>query len=337
LNKKVLLVGGAGYIGSHVFVELAEAGFTPIILDDFSGCSPDAIARLESLLGINVVLEQGTASDTDFVQKVLECHKICAVVHLAARKSITESFVDPVGYLKDNLGATASVLKAMDAAGCRRIVYSSTAAVYDANAAMPVSEESPLAPRSPYAVSKWMGEEMLLSIGRMAEGWKIAILRYFNPVGAHPSAKIGEDPREQPTNLMPRICQVAGGKRNELEIYGDDFPTNDGTGIRDFIHVVDLAKGHVAALEALQRIPSVEVFNLGTGSGHSVSHLIAAFEKVNALKLRAVKKPKRPGDVAACWADASKARKMLGWAAEFSIEDMCADAWRWYQSQATQA
>lgn len=334
LNRNILLVGGAGYIGSHVFVELAEAGFTPIILDDFSGSNPGVIARLESITGCRVVLEQGNAVDTAFVRGVLERHRIGGVVHFAARKSITESFVDPVGHFRDNFGALASVLKAMDETRCRKMIFSSTAAVYDPAGSMPVSEESPLAPSSPYAISKRMGEQMLATVGLIDPAWRIAILRYFNPVGAHPSAKIGEDPQGNPTNLMPRLCVTAGGRSDSIEIYGYDFPTPDGTGVRDFIHVVDLAKGHVAALQALDRIPSGEVFNLGTGCGRSVLELLAAFEKASGLKLRTVKRPRRPGDAATSWADPCKARKILGWTAELSIEDMCADAWRWYRSQA---
>lgn len=337
MNSNILLVGGAGYIGSHVFVELAEAGFTPIILDDFSRSNPSVIARLESITECRVVFEQGNAADTAFVREVLERHRIGGVVHFVARKSIAESFVDPVGHFRDNLGALASVLKAMDEIRCRKIIYSSTAAVYDPAGPMPVSEESPLAPSSPYAISKRMGEQMLASLGLIEPAWRIVILRYFNPVGAHPSAKIGEDPRGSPTNLMPRLCVTAGGRSDSIEIYGDDFPTSDGTGVRDFIHVVDLAKGHVAALQALDLIPSGEIFNLGTGRGHSVLELIAAFEKASGLKLRTVKRPRRSGDSPTCWADPCKARKTLGWTAELSIEDMCADAWRWYRSQAKQS
>ncbi len=320
-----------------MFVELSEAGLIPVILDDFSGSSPRVISNLESLTGGHVTLEQGNASDTELVRKVIRRHRINVVIHFAAKKSITESFSDPVGHFRDNLVAIGSVLKAMDETGCRKIIYSSTAAVYDTRSPMPVSEKSPLAPSSPYAISKRMGEEILVTVAGIDPSWKIMILRYFNPVGAHPSAKIGEDPQGSATNIMPKLCEAAGGQLDMLQIYGDDFRTADGTGVRDFVHVVDLAKGHVAALKALNRIPSGEIINLGTGYGHSVLQLIVAFEKVTGLKLRTVKKPRRPGDVAACWADTSKAKEMLEWTTEFSLEEMCADAWRWYKSRRTQS
>lgn len=336
MNKNVLLVGGAGYIGSHILVKLAEAGFTPIVVDDFSTSDPRVVPRLEALIGSRVLHEQGSALDTAFMSEVIQRYRVQAVVHLAAKKSVPESFRDPTGYFRENIGGLTSVLKAMDAAKCRKLIYSSTAAVYDDAAPMPVSEDSPLAPKSPYALSKRIGEQILTAVGLAEPSWRIAILRYFNPVGAHPSAMIGEDPRAKPTNLMPQLCEVASGQLDTIQIFGDDFPTPDGTGVRDFIHVVDLAKGHVAALDALDRLAFLEVFNLGTGRGHSVLELITAFEKTNGLKLPRVRQPRRQGDVATCWSNPSKARKKLGWTAEFSIESMCADAWRWHRVRASQ-
>lgn len=331
MNGNILLVGGAGYIGSHIFCALAEAGLKPIILDNFSGSDPSAIAGLASITGSPVVIEQGSALDSSWVFDIIKRHSVDVVVHLAARKSVAESIADPVGYLSANVGALTSVVQAMEKANCRKLIFSSTAAVYDDSAPMPVSEESPVCPKSPYAQSKRIGELILEAVGASDPSWRIVILRYFNPVGAHPSGRIGENPRGEPTNIMPRLCGCASGQLGPLGIYGLDLPTYDGTGVRDFIHVVDLAQGHVAALKAIDRLGRVEVINLGTGCGHSVLDLVTAFEKLSGQKIATVPKPRRPGDASACWAEVSKARTLLGWSAKHPIDVMCKDAWRWHQ------
>jgi UDP-glucose 4-epimerase len=333
MSANILLVGGAGYIGSHIYLELSHAGFNSVVLDDFSGCDPRVIAGLESVTGSPVVIEQGNALDSKFVYNVLERHSVEVVVHLAARKSVAESFADPVGYLSGNIGALTSVVQAMEKANCRKLIYSSTAAVYDDSSSMPVSEQSLICPKSPYAHSKRIGELLLEAVATSAPSWKIIMLRYFNPVGAHPSGRIGENPRGEPTNIMPRLCGCASGRLGPLGIYGLDFPTHDGTGVRDFIHVVDLADGHVAALREMDRLGPVEVINLGTGCGHSVLQLVTAFEKASGQKVPVAPKSRRPGDAAACWAEVSKARTALGWSAKRSLDAMCKDAWRWHQLQ----
>jgi UDP-glucose 4-epimerase len=333
MNDNILLVGGTGYIGSHMFCALVEAGLKSVILDDLSGSDPSVIAALASITGSPVVFEQGNALDSSWVGDIIERHGVNVVVHLAARKSVAESFADPVGYLSGNIGVLNSVVHAMEKANCRKLIYSSTAAVYDESAPMPVSEESPVFPKSPYAQSKRIGELILEAVGTSAPSWKIIMLRYFNPVGAHPSGRIGENPRGEPTNIMPRLCGCASGRLGPLGIYGLDFPTHDGTGVRDFIHVVDLAEGHVAALREMDRLGPVEVINLGTGCGHSVLELVTAFEKVSGQKVPIAPKSRRPGDAAACWAEVSKARTALGWSAKRSLDAMCKDAWRWHQLQ----
>ncbi len=332
LNSKcILLTGGAGYIGSHTCVALAEAGFSPVILDNFSNSRPAVLERLAHLCGSPVLCERGDVGDTAFVQAVLQRHAVAAVVHFAGFKAVGESVAQPLKYYRNNVGGTASLLQAMDAAACRILVFSSTATVYGDPHTVPVTEDFPLHTTNPYAHTKLVCEEMLRALGASNPAWRTASLRYFNPVGAHPSGLIGEDPSGLPNNLMPYITQVAVGQRPCLPIYGNDYATPDGTGVRDYIHVQDLVRGHVAALQALMEKPGSFTLNLGTGTGQSVLNVVRAFEQASGRAIPFNFVPRRLGDVAQCYGDATLAQRLLGWHAQHSLAQMCADAWRWQQ------
>ncbi|HET8748870.1 MAG TPA: UDP-glucose 4-epimerase GalE [Ramlibacter sp.] len=331
----ILLTGGAGYIGSHTFVALHEAGFAPVILDDFSNSHPAVLQRLERITGRAPVVERGDVRDTPFVESVLRRHRIAGVVHFAGSKAVGESVAQPLKYFDNNIGGAISLLRAMEAVYLApeswappTLVFSSSATVYGDPARVPITEDFPRSHTNPYGHTKLVIEDMLEAVRRSQPAWRIATLRYFNPVGAHPSGLIGEDPAGIPNNLMPFVTQVAVGQRPQLSVFGGDYPTPDGTGVRDYIHVDDLAAGHVAALRALSSGNSLTV-NLGTGNGYSVLQVVQAFERASGRRIPYQIVARRPGDVAQCYADPSLARQLLGWEARKGIEEMCVDAWRW--------
>lgn len=325
----ILLTGGAGYIGSHTCVALIEAGFTPVILDNFSNSHPAVLERLQQITGQSVVCEKGDVLDTPWVVDVLARHNIAAVLHFAGDKAVGESVAQPLKYYRNNIGGAVSLLEAMQASSCRTLVFSSSATVYGDPASVPITEDFPRSHTNPYGHTKLVIEDILSAVQVSDPSWQLGVLRYFNPVGAHPSGLIGEDPSGIPNNLMPFVTQVAIGKRPFLNVYGDDYPTPDGTGVRDYIHVQDLAEGHVAALQALLATHKSFAVNLGTGRGNSVLEVVKAFEKASGRPVNYQIAPRRPGDVAQCYADPALAQQLLGWTASRSLADMCLDAWRW--------
>jgi len=325
----ILLTGGAGYIGSHTYVALAEAGLQPVILDNFANSHPAVLQRLESITGRPVPCERGDVLDTPFVEEVLRRHQVEGVIHFAGDKAVGESVAKPLKYYRNNLGGAVSLMQAMESVGCGTLVFSSSATVYGDPATVPISEDFPRSHTNPYGHTKLVIEDMLAAQCVAQPSWKVAVLRYFNPVGAHPSGLIGEDPAGIPNNLMPYITQVAMGQRPFLQVFGSDYPTPDGTGVRDYIHVSDLADGHVAALKALLEQGRGLTVNLGTGRGYSVLEVVRAFEAASGKPVPHQLVPRRPGDVAQCYADPSLAQRLLGWRAKRSLEEMCADSWRW--------
>lgn len=327
----ILLTGGAGYIGSHTCIALSEAGYMPVILDNFSNSNPAVLKRLSRILGKQPICERGDVCDPAFVGAAIRRHGVTAVIHFAAYKSVVDSVSNPLAYYRNNLGGLVSLLEAMDAAKCRTLVYSSSATVYGDPASVPITEDFPRTHSNPYGHTKLVGEDMLAALRAVQSDWHFGVLRYFNPVGAHISGLIGEDPNGVPGNLMPYITQVAVGKRAYLNVFGNDYPTPDGTGVRDYDHVSDLAEAHVIALKALLKRSESFTVNLGTGQGCSVLELVRAFEQVSGLQVPIHITHRRPGDVAECWADASNAKRILDWRARKTLADMCGDAWRWQQ------
>ena len=335
-KQTVLLTGGAGYIGSHTAVALADAGYEPVILDNFSNSQPAVLARLAKIIGRRVICERGDVRDSNWVRDVLVSHHISAVVHFAGYKAVGESMANPLKYYRNNVGGTVSLLDAMHATSCRLVVFSSSATVYGDPARSPIKEDFPRQPANPYGLTKAACEDLLGAVCNSDNCWRAGILRYFNPVGAHPSGLIGDDPSGVPNNLMPYVAQVATGQRKVLDIFGADYATADGTGVRDYIHVQDLAVGHVAAVRTLLDGANSFTVNLGAGHGHSVLQVIRAFEEASGQPVPYRIAPRRAGDVAAYFADASEAAKVLGWQARHSLADMCADAWRWQQTSCVQ-
>ena len=328
----VLLTGGAGYIGSHSAVELLAAGHEAVIADDLSNASEKAVARVEQISGKAVRFYRIDINDRSALRRVFAENRIDAVMHFAGFKAVGESVREPLKYYRNNLGSTLSLLQCMDEAGCRRIIFSSSATVYGTPKALPLTEDSPVGPCSnPYGWTKLMIEQILRDWAATDPETSVVLLRYFNPVGAHPSGLIGEAPNGIPNNLMPYISQVAVGRRERLSVFGNDYPTPDGTGVRDYIHVVDLARGHVAALGWAAAHRGTEVFNLGTGRGSSVLQLVAAFERAAGVPIPYVIASRREGDVPECWADPGKAERLLGWRAELGLNEMCRDSWNWQQ------
>ena len=325
----VLLTGAAGYIASHTWLALQAAGFQVVGVDDFSNSSPEVLHRLRRLSGQAPVFEQASVCDAAALAGVFSRHAIDAVVHFAAFKAVGESTAQPLAYYRNNVGGLVTVCQAMRDAGCRRFVFSSSATVYGDPQRLPITEDSPLAATNPYGQTKLMGETVLRDLGTADPQWQTACLRYFNPVGAHDSGLIGEDPRGTPNNLMPYVAQVAVGRRARLSVFGNDYPTPDGTGVRDYIHVADLADGHVAALRRLLDTPGSLTVNLGTGQGYSVLDLVAAYARASGQPIPYDIVARRPGDVAACYADPARARQLLGWQARHGLDRMCADSWRW--------
>ena len=335
---KILVTGGAGYIGSHTLTELLQAGHEAVCLDNLSNSSPRALERVEAVTGKKVPFYRADVRDRAALERVFRAHRFGCVIHFAGLKAVGESVAKPWEYYENNIGGTLTLTDVMRRSGCKRIIFSSSATVYGDPAEIPITEDCPKGRcTNPYGWTKWMQEEILrdLHTADVKNGdpdpWRVVILRYFNPIGAHPSGLLGEDPNGVPNNLMPYITQVAVGKLEKLHVFGNDYDTPDGTGVRDYIHVMDLARGHAAALKALET-GGVEVFNLGTGRGYSVLEVVAAFEAASGVKIPYVLDPRRPGDIAACWADPGKAERVLGWRAERDIADMCRDSWNWQKN-----
>lgn len=329
---RILVTGGAGYIGAHTCVELLGAGHEVVILDNFHNSHPAAVERIGKIAGKVPALVKADVRDREAVEKALREHACGSVIHFAGWKAVGESAAKPLEYYDNNVVGTLRLLEAMKATGCKTIVFSSSATVYGVPQKLPYTEDHPLAPYNPYGRTKRFVEDMLRDLKAAEADWRIALLRYFNPVGAHESGLIGEDPNGIPNNLMPYIAQVAVGRRAELPVFGNDYPTPDGTGVRDYIHVMDLAGGHVAALNHIQGKPDLLTVNLGTGKGVSVLEMVKAFEKASGKQIPVRMMPRRAGDLAAYWADTGLASSLLGWVAKRSLEEICADTWRW-QSQ----
>ncbi|MBX3621819.1 MAG: UDP-glucose 4-epimerase GalE [Rhizobacter sp.] len=326
---RILLTGATGYIASHTWLALQAAGFEVVGVDNFANSSPKVLERLQTLGGQAPAFVQADVCDRAAMEQVFSQHAFDAVVHFAAHKAVGESTHKPLEYYRNNLGGLINVAQVMQAHGVQRLVFSSSATVYGQPDRLPITEDSPLQATSPYGTTKLLGEALLRETERCTPGWAIAYLRYFNPVGAHESGEIGEDPRGTPNNLMPYVTQVAVGKRPSLQVFGGDYDTPDGTGVRDYIHVMDLADGHVAALRHLiERSTSLTV-NLGTGRGYSVLEVIKAFEAASGRPVPYQIVARRPGDVASCYADPTLARTLLGWTAQRGLEQMCTDSWRW--------
>lgn len=329
-NPTILVTGGAGYIGSHTCVELLQAGFSVLVLDNLSNSSRESLRRVEQITGQTLEFVVGDIRNREGLNAIFLRYQIEAVVHFAGLKAVGESVAMPLHYYQNNVAGTLNLLQVMAEHDCKKLVFSSSATVYGDPASVPISEDFPLSATNPYGRSKLMIEDMLRDLYHSDPDWQIAILRYFNPVGAHESGLIGEDPRGIPNNLMPYITQVAIGARTQLQVFGGDYPTTDGTGVRDYIHVVDLAKGHIQALNALQQ-PGLLTLNLGTGQGYSVLEMVAAMHKASGREIPYQIVERRAGDVAACYANPVLAEQLLGWRAELGLERMCADAWRWQQ------
>lgn len=329
----VLVTGGAGFIGSHTSVELLNAGYDIIILDNFVNSKPESLKRIKELTGKDFKFYQADIRDEEAMTKVFAENKIDAVIHFAGLKSVPQSVKEPLNYYDNNIAGTVCLCRVMDKAGCKKLVFSSSATVYGSKNPSPLREDMPTGgTTNPYGTTKYFIEQILQDLCISDSEWGVSILRYFNPIGAHKSGRIGEDPNGIPGNLVPYITQVAIGKLECLNVCGNDYPTPDGTGVRDYIHVVDLALGHIKALDRLLKVKGCEVYNLGTGKGYSVLDVVKAFEKASGIKINYRIAPRRAGDVACCYADATKAKEVLGWQAQYDIDDMCADSWRW-QSQ----
>ncbi len=325
----ILLTGGAGYIGSHTFVALAQAGFTPVILDDFSTSNRAVLNRLQRITSQPVLCQQGSVADRVLVHDLMQRHSIAAVIHFAGFKAVGESVAQPLKYYDNNLGGMMALLRAMERTPCRTLVFSSSATVYGDPASLPITENFPRSHTNPYGHTKLVCEDMLAAVRESNPAWRTGVLRYFNPTGAHPSGLIGEDPTGLPNNLMPYVTQVAVGKRPFLNIYGQDYATPDGTGVRDYIHIQDLAQAHVAAVQALLKGADSFTVNVGIGQGHSVLDVVRAFEQASGKPVPYRFAARRAGDVAQCYADASLAKRLLNWHATHTLAAMCADAWRW--------
>ncbi len=326
---KVLVTGGAGYIGSHTVLELLQAGYEVVVLDSLVNASAESLRRVERITGRRAPLVVGDVRDADLVRDLLARHACAATIHFAALKAVGESVARPLEYYDNNVSGTIALLEALRDAGVTKFVFSSSATVYGDPQSVPIREDAPTGATNPYGRTKLMMEQILEDLAAADARWSVAILRYFNPVGAHDSGLIGEDPRGIPNNLMPYVSQVAVGRREKLSVFGGDWPTPDGTGVRDYIHVVDLAKGHVAALRRLDATPGSYTVNLGTGNGYSVLDIVKAFERASGRRVPYEIVARRPGDIAQAYADPSLAQRLLGWRAERDLDRMCTDAWRW--------
>lgn len=329
MKPTVLLTGATGYIASHTWLALLAAGFDVVGVDNFSNSSPEVLNRLRELAGREPVFERADVNDAAAMAAVFDRHAVQATVHFAAYKAVGESTAKPLDYYANNLGGLLTVCRTMQQRGVSRFVFSSSATVYGDPARLPITEDAPLSATNPYGQTKLMGEQILRDLGASDAAWQTACLRYFNPVGAHESGRIGEDPRGTPNNLMPYVAQVAVGRRARLQVFGDDYATPDGTGVRDYIHVVDLAEGHVAALRRLFDSAGSFTVNLGTGRGYSVLEVVRAYAAASGREVPCEIVARRPGDVAACYADPALAQRLLGWQAQHDLHRMCADSWRW--------
>ena len=326
----VLVTGGAGYIGSHTCVELLNEGFDVIVLDNLCNSNPKSLERVKALSGKDLTFYEGDVRDEALLKKIFAAHEIGCVIHFAGLKAVGESVAMPWEYYDNNLNSTLVLTKVMKEVGMKNIIFSSSATVYTADNEMPLKEDSRTGNcTNPYGWTKYMTEQILSGMAHADAQWSVVLLRYFNPIGAHRSGDIGEDPRGIPNNLMPYITQVAVGRREKLSVFGNDYDTPDGTGVRDYIHVVDLARGHVAAVKYACANNGCEVFNLGTGTGYSVLDMVNAFRSVNNVDVPYVITDRRPGDIATCYADPAKSAALLGWKAEHTLEDMCRDSWNW--------
>ncbi|MFU0832095.1 MAG: UDP-glucose 4-epimerase GalE [Oscillospiraceae bacterium] len=323
----ILITGGAGYIGSHTCVELLNSGFDIVVMDNYSNASPDVIGKIETLTGKKFPAYECDMLDYEGFEKIFKENKIDAVIHFAGFKAVGESVEKPLEYYHNNLTGTLNLFRLMKQYGVNKFVFSSSATVYGMNNKAPFTEDMPLSATNPYGWTKYMIEQITRDACHANPNLKAALLRYFNPIGAHPSGLIGENPNGIPNNLMPYIMKVAVGKLPKLHVYGNDYPTPDGTGVRDYIHVCDLAQGHVKALEALDSINGARAFNLGTGKGSSVLDVVHAFEQASGVKIPYQIDPRRPGDIATCYADPSRAKAELHWEAKYSLSDMCRDSW----------
>ena len=329
----VLVTGGTGYIGSHTCVELLNNGYGVVVIDNLCNSNPKSLDRVRELTGKELTFYEGDVRDEALLKKIFAENDIGCVIHFAGLKAVGESVSIPWKYYDNNLNSTLVLTKVMKEVGMMNIIFSSSATVYTADNEMPLKETSRTGGcTNPYGWTKYMTEQILSGIAFAEKDWSVVLLRYFNPIGAHPSGRMGEDPRGIPNNLMPYITQVAVGRREKLSVYGNDYPTHDGTGVRDYIHVVDLAKGHVAAVDYACKHKGCEVFNLGTGVGVSVLDMVNTFREVNQVELPYVIAPRRPGDIATCYADPTKSREVLGWTAEHDLADMCRDSWNWQKN-----
>ena len=333
-KQTILVSGGAGFIGSHTVVELLQQGFEAIVVDDLSNSSAKVLDRIQAIVGEDaarlLTFYQADIADRAALDAIFSKHAIDAVIHFAGFKAVGESVQKPIEYYTNNIGSTLTLVDVMRSHGCTSIIFSSSATVYGDPDSLPLTEASPKKPATnPYGWTKWMIEQILDDLQTADPTWDVVLLRYFNPIGAHPSGLIGEDPKGIPNNLVPYVAQVAVGKRDAIHVFGDDYDTPDGTGVRDYIHVCDLARGHVAALTWMQGRTGVEIFNLGTGTGSSVLDVVRAFSDACGKELPYVIEPRRAGDVSANYADCTKAREMMGWEAELNLADMCRDSWRW--------
>lgn len=328
----VLVTGGAGYIGSHTCLELLESGHQVTVVDNLSNSSEESLRRVERLSGKTLSFVRGDLLDEPLLERLFDSHVFDTVIHFAGLKAVGESVSRPIAYYRNNLTGTLNLINAMAKAGVKSLVFSSSATVYGDPETVPIDETFPRSATNPYGRSKLIIEEMLEDLMVADSSWRVVLLRYFNPVGAHESGEIGEDPNGLPNNLMPYIAQVAVGKLDRLSVFGDDYPTPDGTGVRDYIHVVDLARGHLCALKRAEEAPGLFVYNLGTGKGYSVLDMVRAFEKASGKRVPFFVAPRRAGDIAVCYASPDKAWAEIGWRAERDVDAMCRDAWRW-QSQ----
>ena len=327
---KILVTGGAGYIGTHTCVELLNAGYEVVVVDNLYNSSELALKRVEEIAGRTLTFYKADITNKDEMRMIFEKEKIDAVIHFAGLKAVGESVAKPLEYYSVNIAGTLILLEEMKRAGVKNIIFSSSATVYGSAPEMPITEKCPKGTcTNPYGWTKWMIEQILIDVHTADPSWNIMLLRYFNPIGAHSSGLIGEDPKGIPNNLLPYVAQVAVGKLKEVGVFGNDYPTPDGTGVRDYIHVVDLANGHVKALEKIKEGAGLKIYNLGTGKGYSVLDVIHAFEKACGHEIPYAIKPRRAGDIAMCYADSSLAKEEMGWQAQYDIDDMCESSWKW--------
>ena len=328
----ILVTGGTGYIGSHTVIELLNENYEVVIVDDYSNSKPEVLKRIKELSGKEVTFHEVNITDKEALGQVFELHNLEAVIHFAGYKAVGESVAKPLKYYQNNLNGTLVLMELMNEYNVKKMVFSSSATVYGMTNEAPFTEDMPLSTTNPYGTTKMFIEQFLQDQQVADESWSTALLRYFNPIGAHESGRIGEDPNDIPNNLMPYITQVAVGKREKLSVFGSDYDTHDGTGVRDYIHVIDLAKGHIRALEKVLSTTGIDAYNLGTGKGYSVLDVVKAFEEASGKEVPYELVDRRPGDIGSSYADVSKAKNQLGWEAQLGLEDMCRDSWNWQHS-----